>query len=76
MKNPVSSKPAANDSLVIHFLRGLAAFMVVIFHARVDMWQGWQVLSQRHDLGAFANVMSWFSVPAAFGGAGVMLFLS
>jgi len=74
MSAPAATQPAPNESLVIHFLRGLAAFMVVIFHARVDMWQGWQVVSQRHDIGSFAKAMSWLSIPAAFGGAGVMLF--
>jgi peptidoglycan/LPS O-acetylase OafA/YrhL len=67
-------KTLANDSLVIHFLRGLAAFMVVIFHARVDLWQGWQVVSQRQDLGGLVNAMSYISIPTVFGGSGVMLF--
>lgn len=63
-----------NDSLVIHFLRGLAAYMVVVFHARVDLWQGWHVVSAKAELDMFSRIMAYLSVPTAFGGAGVMLF--
>lgn len=63
-----------DDSLVVHCLRGVAAYMVVIFHARVDLWQGWRVVSTREDLGAFERLMAYFSLPAAFGAAGVILF--
>lgn len=75
--NPVVSKalPSGNNLPLIDVLRGLAAFWVVLFHVRVDLWVGLrEIQNGLPGAGAFDQLMAWFSVPMAFGGSGVMLF--
>jgi peptidoglycan/LPS O-acetylase OafA/YrhL len=75
--NPIVSKalPSGNNLPLIDVLRGLAAFWVVLFHVRVDLWVGLrEIQNGLPAASAFDRVMAWFSVPMAFGGSGVMLF--
>lgn len=66
---------SGNTLPLIDVLRGLAAFWVVLFHSRVDLWVGLRdIQSGLVPVGAFDRLMAWFSVPMAFGGSGVMLF--
>jgi peptidoglycan/LPS O-acetylase OafA/YrhL len=60
---------------LIDALRGLAAFWVVLFHVRVDLWVGFQDIAAHPErYNAFERMVSWLSLPASFGGSGVMLF--
>jgi peptidoglycan/LPS O-acetylase OafA/YrhL len=59
----------------IDILRGLAALGVVLFHARVDLWVGWNVIrAHPEQFSAFDRMAAWLSVPLPFLGSGVMLF--
>jgi peptidoglycan/LPS O-acetylase OafA/YrhL len=71
---PISG-PSGKSLPLIDVLRGLAAFWVVLFHVRLDLWVGLHdIQSGLPEAGAFDQLMAWFSFPMAFGGSGVMLF--
>lgn len=59
----------------VDILRGLAALGVVLFHARVDLWVGWQAIRQNpQQFSGFDRTVAWLSLPLPFLGSGVMLF--
>ena len=68
------------SSRITHFewidvLRGLSALAVVLHHARVDLWVGWNAIrSAPHDYSVLDGALAWLSVPTPFFGSAVMLF--
>ena len=59
----------------IDILRGLAALGVVLHHARVDLWVGWNEIRMHPDqFSSFDRMAAWLSAPLPFLGSGVMLF--
>ncbi len=61
--------------LSIDALRGLAALMVLVYHARSSMWVG--IGSTYSEYGLSLNPNAWlgyFSLPFSYGGLGVTLF--
>jgi len=62
------------ESIAVHYLRGLASLGVVLFHVRVDLWVGWVALQGRSSATGWERAAAWFSIPTPFLGSGVMLF--
>jgi len=59
----------------IDFLRGLSAVAVILFHVRVDLWVGWNVIHANPN--AYSNLdraTAWLSILTPFFGSAVMLF--
>lgn len=75
MKPAVQASPSHDNLPLIDVLRGLAAFWVVLFHVRVDLWVGLRdIQSGAVAANAFEKAIAWLSAPMMFGGSGVMLF--
>lgn len=56
-------------------LRGLAAFAVLVFHARSYLWIGASATYREHGLEPNLNAwIGYLTVPFSFGGLGVILF--
>jgi len=74
--SPASGTMRPKESLLlIDVLRGLAAFWVVLFHVRVDLWVGFhEITAHPERYSTLERAVSWLSLPAFFGGSGVMLF--
>lgn len=62
------------ESATIVYLRGLAAFGVVLYHVREDLWVGWNALHGSVPATSFDKAMAWLSIPTPFLGSGVVLF--
>lgn len=62
------------DLATITYLRGIAAFGVVLYHVRTDLWIGWKSTWLRTDIGPWDKIFSILSFPTAFMGSGVLLF--
>jgi len=59
----------------IDLLRGWAVLGVLLFHCRVDLWQGWKlVLNHPDQFGVFTRGVAFLAGPFSLGGSGVMLF--
>ena len=72
---PASLVARRHDIEVVDTLRGLAALGVVVFHARVPLWVGWNAI--HGDAGhytAMDRAAAWLAAPAPFLGSLVMLF--
>jgi peptidoglycan/LPS O-acetylase OafA/YrhL len=75
-KTAVSSATSTTEEIhCISYLRGLAALGVVLYHVRVDLWVGFDVLNKHPELGGpFDHLIGWLSLPTLFMSSGVMLF--
>jgi peptidoglycan/LPS O-acetylase OafA/YrhL len=62
------------ESASIVYLRGLAAFGVVLYHVREDLWVGWNALRGSASVTSFDKAAAWLSIPTPFLGSGVILF--
>ncbi|SEC60967.1 Peptidoglycan/LPS O-acetylase OafA/YrhL, contains acyltransferase and SGNH-hydrolase domains [Terriglobus roseus] len=75
---PPSESPrteAQNHFFWIDILRGLAAFAVVVYHCRVDMWIGFKRIAASPALySRFDHWTAYLSAPVPFFRSGVMLF--
>jgi peptidoglycan/LPS O-acetylase OafA/YrhL len=70
----MTTKTSKSESATIVYLRGLAAFGVVLYHVREDLWVGWNALRGSSSASAFDKAVAWLSIPTPFLGSGVILF--
>lgn len=70
----MTTKTSKSESATIVYLRGLAAFGVVLYHVREDLWIGWNALRGASSASAFDKTVAWLSIPTPFLGSGVILF--
>jgi len=70
----MTTKTSKSESATIVYLRGLAAFGVVLYHVREDLWVGWNALRGASSASAFDKTVAWLSIPTPFLGSGVILF--
>ncbi len=68
------AKKSTAESAAIVYLRGIAAFGVVLYHVREDLWIGWNALRQSSNVTSFDKAAAWLSIPTPFLGSGVILF--
>ncbi|SEN39120.1 Peptidoglycan/LPS O-acetylase OafA/YrhL, contains acyltransferase and SGNH-hydrolase domains [Mucilaginibacter gossypiicola] len=70
----MTTKASKSESATIVYLRGLAAFGVVLYHVREDLWVGWNALRGLSSASSFDKAVAWLSIPTPFLGSGVILF--
>ncbi|WP_413668452.1 acyltransferase family protein [Mucilaginibacter sp. Mucisp86] len=70
----MTTKASKSESATIVYLRGLAAFGVVLYHVREDLWVGWNALRGSSSASSFDKAVAWLSIPTPFLGSGVILF--
>jgi len=70
----MATKTSKSESATIVYLRGLAAFGVVLYHVREDLWVGWNALRGSSSASLFDKAVAWLSIPTPFLGSGVILF--
>jgi peptidoglycan/LPS O-acetylase OafA/YrhL len=70
----MTTKTSKSESATIVYLRGLAAFGVVLYHVREDLWVGWNALRGSSSASALDKAVAWLSIPTPFLGSGVILF--
>lgn len=70
----MTTKASKSESATIVYLRGLAAFGVVLYHVREDLWVGWNALRGSSTASSFDKAVAWLSIPTPFLGSGVILF--
>lgn len=74
---PITPKDESklNRSIAIDALRGAAALMVVVYHARSSLWVGLRSTYDQYGVSLNINaLMGYLSIPFSFGGLGVTLF--
>jgi peptidoglycan/LPS O-acetylase OafA/YrhL len=74
VKEPADARQA-NQLEWIDTLRGFAAFWVILYHSRSDLWVGFKQIQRIPGAySTFDHAVAWLSLPISLGGSAVMLF--